>query len=220
MRVNVDDALRYAGVRVPSGMDRAAMESRAERVLSLSPPRFLYRVFALEAGENGMLLTEAGLSLPGALARKMLSGCRKAALMVCTLGAGFDAMLRAAQARDMAEAVLLDACGSAAVEAGCDAAEKEIAARFPRMYRTDRFSPGYGDLPLESQKEILRLLDAEKRLGVHAAPSCLMLPMKTVTAAVGLADAPQPARIRGCAICALRERCALRQGGTSCGLEE
>ena len=40
----------------------------------------------------------------------MLRECTQAALLACTLGAVFDARLRAAQARDMAKAVLLDGC--------------------------------------------------------------------------------------------------------------
>ena len=128
----------------------------------------------------------------------------------------FDSAMRMEQARDMSRAVMLDVCGSALVEAGCDQAQEEIAARFPGMYLTDRFSPGYGDLPLEIQPVICRLTDAQRRLGVHVTPSLLMNPQKSVTAIIGLADEPQRARIRGCAYCALREKCELRKGGRSC----
>ena len=136
---------------------------------------------------------------------------------MCTLGAAFDSLLRTAQARDMTQALYLDACGSACVEKGCDAAEREIAARHPGLYLTDRFSPGYGDLPLTVQPGLLRALNGEKRLGVCAGPSCLLNPMKSVTAVIGLSDRPQRARIRGCAFCALREGCAYRERGMTCG---
>ena len=162
------------------------------------------------------MLRGSGVALPGSLAGRMLAQCGQAALLACTLGAGFETMLRAVQARDMARAVILDACGSALVEAGCDAAERVIAARCPGQHLTDRFSPGYGDLPLEVQNAICTALDAPKRLGVQVTESFLMNPSKSVTAVIGLADAPQPARVRGCAYCSLAERCALRQGGKSC----
>ena len=219
MRLDVEEALRYAGVRRPAEADRQRMAGLAERVLAAAPPRYAYRVFTVDGGGEGPVLREAGLALPGTLARRMLAGCGRAALLVCTLGAAFDAMLREEEKRDMASAVLLDACGSAAVEAGCAEAEKAIADRFPGLYLTDRFSPGYGDLPLTLQPRILAALNAEKRLGVHAAPSCLLTPLKTVTAAAGISPSPQPARIRGCAFCAIRESCALRKGGNTCGLE-
>ena len=121
-----------------------------------------------------------------------------------------------AQARDMARAVILDACGSALVEACCDGLEREIASRYPGRYLTDRFSPGYGDLPLETQDAICTALDAERRLGVQVRSSHLMNPSKSVTAVIGLADAPQPARVRGCAYCSLAGSCSIREGGKSC----
>ena len=117
----------------------------------------------------------------------------------------------------MARAALLDACGSAWVEAGCDGAEREIAARFPGLYLTDRFSPGYGDLPLALQRDICGVLDAPRRLGVQVGDSLLLNPAKSVTAVIGLSETPQPARVRGCGFCAMRESCQYRKGGTTCG---
>ena len=118
----------------------------------------------------------------------------------------------------MARAVMLDACGSALVESGCNAAEEELAARFPGRYLTDRFSPGYGDLPLALQPAICAALDAGRRVGVQVTDSFLMNPSKSVTAVIGLSDRPQQARIRGCAYCSMRETCTLRKGGKSCAL--
>ena len=118
----------------------------------------------------------------------------------------------------MAEAVILDGCGSALVEQGCDAAEREISSRFPELYLTDRFSPGYGDLPLSLQKDLCTALDAQRRLGIYVNESMLMTPQKSVTAIIGLSPAPQMARIRGCGYCSMGEHCPLRKGGKHCGL--
>ena len=117
----------------------------------------------------------------------------------------------------MARAVIMDVCGSAYVEAGCDEAEKEIAARYPDLFLTDRFSPGYGDLPLSVQANVLQALDAQRLLGVYALPSFMMAPAKSVTAVIGLSRTPQPARVRGCGYCAMLENCVYRKGGTTCG---
>jgi len=148
----------------------------------------------------------------------MLSGCGEAALLACTLGASFDAMLRAEQVRDMGNAVLLDACGSAFVEAVCDEAEKALAARLPGRFLTDRFSPGYGDLPLAVQRDFCAALDTPKKIGLFVTESCLLNPVKSVTAVIGISGTPQMARVRGCEYCALRESCALRKGGKSCAI--
>ena len=216
MTMDVSEALRYLGAAKADGETVQAMEQAAAELEASITPRFVYKVFSVELAESGILLPEAGLSLPGRLAQSMLQFCNQAVLLCCTLGAEFDRMLRMAQARDMAKAAVLNACGSAYVEAGCEEAEKEIAARYPGMYRTDRFSPGYGDLPLSVQPGFLAAVDAGKRLGVTVTDTCLMLPAKSVTAIIGLSETPQPARIRGCGYCALKGNCAYRERGTSC----
>ena len=218
MNINMEEALRYLGAAGADGVARQAVERTADDLTALLTPRFAYRVFQIKHTPEGVFLPEANLLLPGGMAGEMLKACDRAILLCCTLGAAFDRALRMAQARDMAKAAMLNACGSAYVEAGCDAAEKEIAARYPGDYLTDRFSPGYGDLPLIVQPALLAALNAEKRLGVTLTDTCLMLPMKSVTAILGLSDTPQPARIRGCGYCALKGSCAYQERGKHCGV--
>lgn len=217
MQLNIDEALRYlgAGTQAPAAL-RQEMADVARQLMQTLRPHYTYRVYPLRHEEHTELLPDADVALTGGTARRMLAQCDQAVLLVCTLGAQFDTLLHTQQARDMSRAVMLDACGSAWVEAGCDAAEQELKTRFPERYLTDRFSPGYGDLPLTLQPGICAALDAQRRLGVTVTESLLLNPAKTVTAVIGLADAPQMARIRGCAYCALRQTCALRKGGTSC----
>ena len=218
MDIDVKEALRYAGVKTPDETALRAVQRAAEQTARQTAPRNIYKVFRLKHTEDGVSLPDAGLLLPGNLAKTMLMDCDRAALLLCTLGAAFDRLLRTAQTRDMTQALYIDACGSAYVEQGCDAAEQTIAARHPGLYLTDRFSPGYGDLPLSVQPGLLRALDSEKRLGVCAGPSYLLNPMKSVTAVIGLAARPQRALIRGCAFCSLREGCAYRERGMTCGV--
>lgn len=218
MKLDLSEPLRYLGVRgEPGPALLAELSGVADKLTRSVTPRYIWRVFPLSFREEGPALEGIGLTLPGGMATRMLGECSQAVLLACTLGAGFEALLRAEQARSMARAAMLDACGSAWVEAGCDAAEEEISARFPELYRTDRFSPGYGDLPLTIQKDVCALLDAPRRLGVQVTDSLLMNPSKSVTAVIGLADRPQPARIRGCGFCSLRESCQYRKGGKTCG---
>lgn len=219
MELDVNEALRYlgAGGQAPDELKQQALQV-ASGLTAAVTPRYTYRVFSMVREEDRFLLPQAGLALEGRTARTMLSQCSQAVLLCCTLGAGFEAMLRSEQARDMARAVILDACGSALVEAGCDAAQEELRQRLPGRYLTDRFSPGYGDLPLTLQPPICAALDARRRLGVHVTDSLLLNPSKSVTAVIGLSGRPQMARVRGCAYCMMRETCPLRKGGKSCAI--
>ena len=216
MTLDRAEALRYLAIARPDAGSLEAIEPVAAALEQALTPRFTFAVFPVRRTPEGAALEGSGLVLPGRMARTMLRECSDAVLLLCTLGAGFEAQLRAASARDMAQAAMLDACGSAYVEAGCDEAEKAIAARFPEKYLTDRFSPGYGDLPLELQPALCAALDSQRRLGVTVTESLLMVPMKTVSAVIGLADTPQPARVRGCQFCARRETCNFRKHGQTC----
>ena len=221
MELDVLDALRYLGAGdCPPERARREMAAVARELTERLWPKYTYRVFSLNHEPEGIRLVEADILLQGKLAGTMLADCRQAAVLACTLGAEFDAMLRREQVRDMGKAAMLNACGSALVESGCDEVEEKIAERFPGHFLTDRFSPGYGDLPLSLQPSICAALDTQRRLGVVVSDSYLMNPVKTVTAVIGLAEKPQMARIRGCAFCAVRETCALRKGGKRCGTSE
>lgn len=216
---NTDEVLRYLGADANAPEDlRQQVETLAQELAQRIQPRYTYRLYPLIRERNHFYLPQTGMTLAGRTAGTMLDTCDQAVLLCCTLGAEFDALLRARQARDMAQAAILDACGSALVEAGCDALTAELAAQFPDRHLTDRFSPGYGDLPLTLQPMICTALDTHRRLGVHVTASLLLNPGKSVTAIIGLSNQPQMARVRGCAYCSMKESCALRKGGKHCAL--
>ena len=217
MKVPVEEALRYIGAAGADGDTRRLAEDTARMLEERLQPRYLWRACRIERNGRALFLPEAALSLPGKLAGNMLAECDTAVLLVCTLGAGFDRLEKEWEARDMARAAMMDTCGSAWTESVCDAAEEEIRSRFPGRFTTDRFSPGYGDLPLSLQADFLRATDAGRKLGITVNESFLLFPCKSVTAVIGLSDRPQGAKIRGCAYCSLRENCKYRAGGKFCG---
>lgn len=85
-----------------------------------------------------------------------------------------------------------------------------------KYFLTDRFSPGYGDLPLKHQPDVLRLLEAQKRLGINLTSSGLMIPRKSVTAIMGISRERQKKRFKGCEVCSRFMDCELRKSGASC----
>lgn len=216
MRTDMQTVLRYIGAR-------EADEALTKRVLAAAgeaekraAPECLYRYFPIVRTENGLVLFGAGLTLTGKSAAHMLEDCESAVLLAGTLGFPFEAALRERTGKDMGEALLLDAAGSAFLETVLDDAEEKIKAALPGKFLTDRFSPGYGDLPLALQPLILEALGAEKRLGIHVNESFMMTPSKSVTAVLGVSKEPKPARIRGCAFCAMRWNCPYHEKGGTC----
>ena len=202
-----EEVLRYLGC--PGTEDPATLalvEGCSARLLAAARPKWTYRVFDLAVQTDGVRL-DCGLLLPGRDLAAHLRGCSRAALLAATLSAPVDALLRRAQAEDLAAAVALDCCATAAVEAVCDSAEAEIRSQFPGCSFSFRFSPGYGDLPIELQDPILRLLDAPRRMGLCATDRHILTPRKSVTAILGISDGEVTPQKRGCASCSFRGRC-------------
>ncbi len=78
-------------------------------------------------------------------------------------------------------------------------------------YLSKRFSPGYGDLSLEIQKNLLAYLDAHRRIGIELTENYLMIPQKSVTAILGVHTRPFKDKYARCDACIRRENCK-RQG--------
>lgn len=211
-----NEALIYMGYRggeLPA--DAEADILRCERVLlAEARPRVVWRRFGLTADGT---LEGTGFRPEGRDIRALLSGCGAAILMAATLGGEVEALLRRTQLRRMADAVILDACASAAIENVCDNLCADIAGAVAPMYLTDRFSPGYGDLPLAQQADLCRVLDVSRRIGVTLTESGLMIPQKSVTAIIGISPVPVEKRSRGCAACNLFKTCTYRKEGKTCG---
>ena len=121
-------------------------------------------------------------SVESANLAKNLSGCTRVCIMAVTLGAGVDMLLRKKSAVSPSEHFVCDAVASAFAERAADLAEKYFMGDTPRR---PRFSPGYGDLPLEIQRDVLRMCDAGRLLGINLTETNLMIPTKSITAMIG-----------------------------------
>ena len=108
--------------------------------------------------------------------RRHLGGCARCVLFSMTLGTQTDMLLRTAGVRDVAEETLLDTTASCLAEACAEEAERELRALYAErgLFLTRRFSPGYGDFPLSVQPELIRLTNAEKRIGLTATDTCMV----------------------------------------------
>ncbi len=118
---------------------------------------------------------------------KRLAGCHGAYLVCGTIGTLFDALQRRTAAKSASDAFILQAIGAAAIEAWMDLVENEIRRTLhPGETLVARYSPGYGDYPLEAQRDILSALDAPRTVGVALTDTLIMVPSKSVSAVIGV----------------------------------
>lgn len=136
-----------------------------------------------------------------------VSGCEEAYVFCATAGIGADRLISRYAVSEPARSVIADAVATAAVEAFCDSL---CVSLDPDRLLRPRFSPGYGDLSLEYQKEVLRYLDAARKINVQLTQSLMMVPAKSVTAIAGIGreQCVMPAGCRACTQkdCAFRRR--------------
>ena len=190
--IDIRQAARYFGARGEADSATLALLERcAAPLLAAATPRAVW----LEADVES--LAQVGI-LKGEDIFRHLEGCREALLLAVTLGPGADSQIRRAGVGDIAAGVASDALGSALAEQAADAAEAELRqwAAGQDRYLTGRFSPGYGDWPID-----------------------LMTPRKSVTALLGLSDHPVKGHLAGCGHCVLNTRCEYRKRGKTCASE-
>ncbi len=112
-----------------------------------------------------------------------LKGCNRVVIFCATVGLGIDRLINRYGTTSPAKGLIMQAIGAERIESLCNAFNNEIKRKHETV---PRLSPGYGDFPLEFQREIFRLLSPDKRIGLMLNESLLMSPTKSVTAIIGL----------------------------------
>ena len=171
------EALRYMGGHGvnPDDITKALMDKAEEEILKICRPVYTFTEIPKDSPVLG-----------GEDIRKVIEKSEKVVLIAATLGIYVDKLIRKWQITDMAQAVVIDAMASVAIEQFMDKIELELSKRYSGYHFTNRFSPGYGDYPLEKQKEIIKLLNTEKKLGLNLTESLMLNPTKSVTAVIGM----------------------------------
>ncbi|MBQ3094161.1 MAG: Vitamin B12 dependent methionine synthase activation subunit [Clostridia bacterium] len=187
---------------------RSLVETAVQRIDNAAQPRAILKETALTVQDDTVCL--GAWAVHSADLARHLRGCRRAYLLATTLGADVDRLLSRDSVATPSLAVTEQAVAAAMIEKYCD---DETARQIPLAQTEalcDRFSPGYGDFSLTYQEELLRLLDAQKRIGLTATDTCMLTPMKSVTAVIGIADGAERCATSRCARCTKRD-CAFRK---------
>jgi hypothetical protein len=190
MYIDRVEALRYMGYRgqrMDANVEKL-LDECIDEVMLVSKTSFLYDIFDMESKEEGLHLIGTTLLLRGKDIKAHLSGAEKCAVMAVTLGLEVDRRIDFYSRTELAKALVFNACAAAAVESLCDTVQGKIEAeaRSMGLEITSRYSPGYGDFPIDIQKELSKVLKTYERLGLSVNESSIMIPRKSVTAFIGM----------------------------------
>ena len=217
--LNRAEAFRYMGYKGGEINETLLKitEQCEQELLKAINPRYIYKMFNIEQNNECVKLSDTTLTLKGKDITAHLKDCDRCILLCATLSSGVDKLIRTHETEGMEKAVITDSLASAAVEQVCEAAEAEIQNVYPDNFYTWRFSPGYGDFPLEIQGEFLDALSAPKRIGVTVTDSLILIPRKSVTAVIGVSSREIPKGRRGCGTCNMKDTCTYRKNYSHCG---
>lgn len=143
-------------------------------------------------------------------------GAERIVFSVVTIGRRLeDRVAEFMAAGEPLRGMILDAIGSASVEAVADVVNAEICAAIGQeaVYSNRRISPGYGRWPLSGQAEIFELLPTSLS-GVTLKPTGFMQPRKSISAGVSVGRGVTHSKYTSiCGYCARRD-CAYRRSAT------
>ncbi len=178
------EMLRYARCGDGVGVEKEA--EQAQRLVDdLIRPAAAAVVFDIK--RDGEKLFVADTELEGKSIKKLLAPCNKCVVMAITVGFEVDMKIAALGSASPALSLLADAAASSAVEDACDACCESIESELG-VKLTPRFSPGYGDLPMNIQPALLTLTNARRDLGLTVGSGCMLSPIKSVTAIAGIKE--------------------------------
>lgn len=214
--IDAAEARRYAGLQKADFsqqlIDDACMEAQL-----LIQPKGIWQLYDYDSAHQLLHTTENDVSLQGTAPHchdkadttgnclalqgnsigKHLTGCCKVIVMAATVGEAIEQQVtKSFEEGRYSFSVLLDAAATAAVEQVADAMEKTIRNEVKRLGLAMkwRFSPGYGDWPIQQQTEILQLAGGS-HIGISLTESLMLMPRKSITAVIGLY---YPDTVRNC----------------------
>ena len=189
VNIDIKEVARYLGYG-KAELDRNTLNIIDELIEKLDLRcRVCYLKMPVTVDEG--LVNFGGFSAKSKDFAKFIGKNEEVFLFGATIGIEFDRLLKKEMVLSTARATVLQAIGTCAIESVCDMFCEEFSL-------SKRFSAGYGDLPLETQKDIFKALSLEKNIGITLTESLLMTPTKSVTA---FAVADSCGKAKGCDAC-------------------
>ena len=193
--LSVPEIRRYAGLsacsredispggNAPENEESSSAETLLRECIDEALPCCSYKVSWRILGTEALPFMSEDLS-------RALRGASKCILFAATVGPSFDRLLRKYARLSPSKTLFFQAIGAERAESLCEAFCREISGvlneEMPGFRLLPRFSPGYGDLSLEVQRDVFSLLSLSHTLGITLSDSLLMSPSKSVTAVMGI----------------------------------
>ena len=203
--IDPKETRRYAGLRKAENFDEKLIEEACLEARLLANPRGIWQMYDYDAATQ-TVLSDPPFSIKGEVIGKHLEKSEKVIILSASVGDAIEEhVTQYFKDGRYAYSVLLDAAATAAVEQIADTMEKAIEPKVAKEGYSMRwrFSPGYGDWPLEQQPEMVRVAKSAQ-IGVNVSDASMLVPRKSITAIICLVpqnNETAPHTPNGCAAC-------------------
>ncbi len=186
--INRKEILRYAGAKESFLETEQLLDICLSEVIDKLTYKVCYAHFPLSFCDECTDLSF--MRVNSSALRKNLKDCSSFVLFASTIGIELDRLISRYGRISPSKALMMQAIGAERIESLCDAFNNMVTDEARKMGKSTalRFSPGYGDFPLEVQKDFFRVLDPYRKIGLSLNDSLLMSPSKSVTAIIGISD--------------------------------
>ena len=184
--VQKNEIFRYAGAAADVPHLNALVDECLAEAFGVLTYKVCYKEFPVSELNGTLDLGFAKTTAAGL--KRNLRGSSSLILFAASVGIGIDRLIARYSKISPVKALVFSAIGSERVESLADVFEGEVRemARERGGITHTRFSPGYGDFPLEMQRDIFAALDCPRKIGVTLGDTMLMSPTKSVTAIIGI----------------------------------
>lgn len=194
---NRSEILRYAGAKELTSNIEALLNECLAEIENKLIYKVCYAHFPLRLCDEVVDLSFVKVS--SEKLRKNIADCHSFVLFAATVGIEIDRLISKYGRISPSKALLFQAIGAERIESLCNEFNNFIKDEYP--HTAPRFSPGYGDLPLDVQKDFFRVLEPNRKIGLSLNDSMLMSPSKSVTAIIGISDKKHPLKKHNCSQC-------------------
>lgn len=186
------EAARYLGyskLNPPENEVELLIHQCIEEMKKVIVPKAVFCQFGMRNWECGIgeKIEFADISFSSQDLSKNLSGCTEVILLAATIGSQVDMLIKRTEHFDSVKAAIFQATGAMFIEEVVNLLNDKIKkdAEAQGFTAKPRYSPGYGDVSLDVQKDFFRLLPCTK-IGLTLMDTLVMAPEKSVTAFIGL----------------------------------
>lgn len=194
--IEVSDILRFLHFRqkeVPQNI-LDDIDAALEIIYAQAQFREVHQKFSAQI-KNDALWLDDRIKLPYPSLQHLFKNSEYVYVVACTIGLNITRLIKKEMMVNPSHGVMLDACASMVADAYAGYIQSTLGPT------TSRFSPGYGDVPLESQRIFAQLLQIEKNAGIHLTEGNLMIPEKSIIYLTGKRCEEEPTSSLSCNDC-------------------